>query len=666
MTVDAAPAVRPLALPASRARTRTWLAAGALLAAFAGRIALAWLHVTPNYFPDEYLYAALGRSLGSLDGSTVRGGAAHFPALLEPLLAAPAWRVRDVDTAYRVVQVVHAACFTLAALPAYAIARRVGAGPRAAVAAGAGALLVPGALYTGFVLAEPVAYPLALGAVAAGIAALERPGPRTQLLFLALAGLAAFARLQLAVLPFCFVAAALALGVRERGIRRVAREQRLPLGAAALLAVAAGIAFVLRGLGYYAGATDLQFDVASFGRNLTVLFYAGGWAVVPGALLGLALCVARGRSRAEVAFGWLTLTFGGALLLEAAVWGDTSFVQERYLFYVLPLGLAAFCAQAARGWPLPRVQALLAGALLLLSVRVPLTQWTAPGTDDHSPFLLAVERLQLGLGTGTAALVVAGAAALLALAAAAAPFRPRVGLPLVLVLSLAASAAGLGLATSLDHENGYRLLARYVPADRSWVDAADVGSATLLEAAGSRPSDGEEQLFWNRSLTRVAVLPAGSPPDRLAAATLSIDRAGRLHVAGRPLRGPLVVDGYASTVEVADARVVARAPHDRLVVPRGDARLRLYVIGRSHDGMLVGSRGAILFWADRPGTLVVRVSGRDVRIGGTDVHGTRVLRLPVCRAGRRVVPFEATLDRLAAGRPAGGRMSLPRFVAGSC
>jgi hypothetical protein len=653
---------RSLALP----RSRVLLATGALLVAFAVRVALSWLHATPNYFPDEYLYAALGRSFGSFDGATIRGGAAHFPALLEPLLAAPVWHIGSVETAYRLVQIVHAAAFTLAALPAYWIARRVGAGGKAALAVAAGALLIPDALYAGFVLAEPVAYPLALAAVAAGIAALERPSPRTQWLFLACAALATFARLQLAVLPLCFALAVVAIGLREQQLRRLVREQRLPLAAAALAVVGALVGVTLRGLGYYSGASNLHFDVVSIGKNLTVLFYGAGWAIVPGAMLGVGLCIVRPRSRAEAAFGWLAASFGAALLVEAAVWGDSSLVQERYLFYVLPLAGAAFCVQAARGWPLPRVQALLAAALLVLSVRVPLSAWAQPGTDDHLPFLLAVERLQLWFGTSNGDLIVAAAAALLSIAAALGPWRPRIALPALLGASIVAAAASLGAVTALDHSNSLRLLHRYLPAERSWVDAARVGHATLLEAAGNRPSDGEEQLFWNRSLRRVAVLPGGSPPDRLAIANLSIDSHGVLHDRGRTLHGALVVDGYASTVEVRDARVVARAPRDRLVVPDGVARLRLYIIGRSTDGLLVSSRGAILFWTEQPGVLVVRVSGGDVHVGGKTIKGTRVLRLPVCNPGRFVMRFQSTLDRFVDGRPAGGSMSLPRFEAGSC
>ena len=639
-------------------------AATGLLAVFVARVALAWLHVTPNYFPDEYLYAALGRSLGSLDGATVRGGAAHFPSLLQPLLTAPAWRAGGVETGFRLVQAVDAAALTLAAVPAYLIARRLGAARLLAAAVAAGALLVPDTVYAGFVLAEPVAYPLALAAVLVGMDALERPRARTQWLFLGCAGLAAFARLQLAVLPLCFALAALAMGLRERDLRRVLREQRLPLAVGGLAAAALAAAVLARGLGYYSGARNLHLDVVSIGRNLTVLFYAGGWAVVPGALVGLWACIGSPRSRADAAFGWLTASLGTALVLEAAVWGDTSLVQERYLFYLVPLGLAAFCAQAARGWPLPRVQAALAAGLLLLSVRVPLSGWASPGSDDHSPFLLAVERLQFGLGTSGAAFLVAAVAAVLSLAAALGPWRPQLAVRVLPALALGASAAMLGCVTLLDHENAVRLSHRYLPAERSWVDAAAVGEATLVEAAGNRPSDGEEQLFWNRSIRRVAVLPGGAPPDRLASASLSIDRRGVLRERGEALRGPLVVDGYASTVQLEGARLVASAPRDRLYMPRGEARLRLYALGRSADGLIVGSRGAIIFWADRPGVLVVRASGHDVTVDGHAAAGA--VRVPVCRAGKVVVPFTATLDRLVGGRPAGGHMALPRFLPGSC
>src|SRR5204862_2574296 len=115
------------------------------------------------------------------------------------------------------------------------------------------AVACPDLLYASFVMADPIAYPLVLGGIYAGVCALERPTRRAQLAFVALAGLAAFARLQYVVLPAAFVVAAVVL---ER--RRVLRVHRLPL---ALLALPVGAALAggpARGLGYYSGVARLH------------------------------------------------------------------------------------------------------------------------------------------------------------------------------------------------------------------------------------------------------------------------------------------------------------------------------------------------------------------------------------------------------------------------
>src|SRR4051812_46117384 len=595
------------AVAAAVPRVRAVAVATALLLAFGVRVALAWRHTTPDYFPDEYLYTELGRSFSAFHWASVRGSSAHFPALLQPLFTALAWRIDSIGSAFRAVQLIESAAFTLAAVPAYLLARRTGAGGKLAATVAAGTLLVPDALYAGFVLAEAIAYPLALAAIAAGVSSLAEPRRRSQVLFLVFSALAPFARLQLGVVPLCFAAAAIAIGLSERRLRHTLREQSLVFGAIAVtgILVLAGVA--ARGLGYYAAARHLHFVPASIPRNLTVLLYASGWAIVPAAAVGLWVAVARPRSRAQAGFGWLTAFLGGALLFEAAVWGDTQFVQERYVFYLLPLALVAFCVQATQGWPLRRVQALLAVGMLVLSARVPLSRWTGPGTDDHAPFLLAVQRLELSHGVATATGLVAVLAGLFSVAAALGPWRPRLATPLLLGLALAGSAAALAEATSFDHLNSRIKVDLYLPAERSWIDAQQLGPATLLEAAGSHPTDGEEQLFWNRSLRRVALLPSGSPPDRLAATQLRIDARGALLAHGQPLRGPLVVDGFGSTVRLQDARVVAAAPHDRLWLPRADARIRLYVAGRSESGWLWRS-GRIMYWTDRPGVLIVPVT----------------------------------------------------------
>ena len=80
-----------------------WVLGTLITVSVVGRSILAWRHSTSRYFPDEYIYTALSRSIahGSL---TIQGNAAHFPALLEPLVAAPLWGFFSTETAYRLVQ----------------------------------------------------------------------------------------------------------------------------------------------------------------------------------------------------------------------------------------------------------------------------------------------------------------------------------------------------------------------------------------------------------------------------------------------------------------------------------------------------------------------------------------------------------------------------------
>ena len=89
MAIDAAlPAVaRPFAL--ARGLTARVALTIVVLASFALRLVASAAHPTPRYFPDEYLYTALARALGSGQAPNVRGTPANFPALLEPILAAP-------------------------------------------------------------------------------------------------------------------------------------------------------------------------------------------------------------------------------------------------------------------------------------------------------------------------------------------------------------------------------------------------------------------------------------------------------------------------------------------------------------------------------------------------------------------------------------------------
>ena len=151
-----------LAVPLARLRAApVSLALGGLVGvSFALRLAAALAHATPLYFPDEYIYGTIARSIATTGHPAIRGTAAHFPALLEPLLAAPFWLLHNAELAYRLTQGMNALAMSLAAVPVYLLCRRIGLGAGFGLGAAAAAVAIPDLLFANFVLADPIAYPL--------------------------------------------------------------------------------------------------------------------------------------------------------------------------------------------------------------------------------------------------------------------------------------------------------------------------------------------------------------------------------------------------------------------------------------------------------------------------------------------------------------------------
>lgn len=588
-------------------------------ASFVVRTVLAWLRTTPVFFPDEYIYAALGRSLAESGRPVIRGGSAHFPALLQPLLTAPAWLVGDVGHAFRLVQAIGALAMSLAAIPVYLLALRLGLSRRIALALAALAVLVPDLVYASFVASEPFAYPLVLSAVAAMVAAIARPTRRAQLAFVAFACLAALARVQLAVLPAVFLGATLLTGIRERRTRAALREQLIPLALFAVPIAAVLVAGPARALGPYRAVLGFNPDPIEFvrwvGWDAMSLAYASGWIVVPGALIGLWLAFGRPRSRAEIAFGATTVVLAVALLAEAGMLQSSltkvGEIQERYVFYLVPLAGIAFALYAARGWPLRVPHLVLAAALVLVSVRVPLSGFAVASTLDASPILYGVYWLTGELGhASSAAVVVAASVAVLTAAGVAGSLRPRLGTPVALALAIFATAAASAGAVAFDVTSTSATKRMYLPADPSFVDRAGLRHVALLQSWGGRRAPTLEQLFWNRSVDRVLLLPGAGPIDAFHSDRVTVGGDGRLLIHGARFRGPLLVDGYASYVRMRDARVVARGPVSALWAPAGAPRLELYAIGRYYDGWLADVSAVYLWPATKGGSLSGRLTMR--------------------------------------------------------
>ena len=119
----------------------------------------------PWILPDELVYTDLARSVADGHLPAVRGATSLGWGVIYPLIVAPAWVVlgNGLD-AYRAALVVNALVMSLAAVPAYLLARLV-VERRAALLVAAGAVLVPTMALTGSVMTENAAYPLFLTAL---------------------------------------------------------------------------------------------------------------------------------------------------------------------------------------------------------------------------------------------------------------------------------------------------------------------------------------------------------------------------------------------------------------------------------------------------------------------------------------------------------------------
>lgn len=664
------------------------LIGGLVALSFALRLVTGWLRATPNYFSDEYLYAELGRSLLESGRPLVRGVDVTFPALLQPLLTAPVWLVGDVWVSYRLIQGLGALAMSLAAVPAYLLARRIGAGRSLALGGAAFTLAIPDLLFASWVTAEPFAYPLLLTAVLTATVALAEPTRRHGALLLVFAGLATLARVQFVVLPVCFLAALLIVGLRERRVRQALREQSLVLAAFGIATLLAGAVGFTRLLGLYESALDQRAAplelIERVGVNLLILAYASGWILLPGAIVAFGLALARPRDRTELAFAAFALPVIVSLLLEAGFVGAVEHAQERYVFYALPLAGVAFCLYASRGWPLRVLHALVAAVLLTASATVPLAGFAAAEGKAHSPLLLAAFRLEEWMASpSNGSLALAAAAGVLLATAVLVSRSPRHATPIALGLAVVASTAAWAGAVAFDNRNSEAVKKAFLPSEPSWIDRLGVDDVVLVRGPHGVKTEALEQLFWNRSLTRVALLPGAEEVDHVHSPKLRVGPDGTLLLDGRALRSSVLVDGYAGTIRLADADVLGSSPSSTLWRPRSEARLSLYLAGRYSDGWLAGA-GRLYLWPRRPGgvvsgrlqlpvvappapvTLRFNAKGAPPLVVRLRAGESRTVSFPVCSRGPWYVSFTSDDRGFVGGRIVSARAGEPRLVAAAC
>src|SRR3954469_5627343 len=181
---------RAVAIPAW-----AWLA-GIVVCSAVLRIALAHRIVAPWIMVDEIVYSELAKSFAAHGHLLVRGVPSHGYGFVYPVLLAPSWRIfSSVPDAYVAAKLTNSIVMSLAAVPAYFLARRL-VPVRLALVVAALTVAVPSMLYTGTLMTENAFYPIFVTFVLALVAMLDRPTPARQVIALALCAVAYATRTQ--------------------------------------------------------------------------------------------------------------------------------------------------------------------------------------------------------------------------------------------------------------------------------------------------------------------------------------------------------------------------------------------------------------------------------------------------------------------------------------
>lgn len=599
----------------------TWLTGIVVVSALV-RIALAHRIVTPWIMVDELVYSELAKSLAAQGEFLVRGVPSNGYGFVYPALIAPAFGLFDsVPHAYALAKGINAVVMSLAAVPAYLLARRL-VSPAPALIAAVLSLVIPSMLYTGMLMTENVFYPLFLLTALMVVLTLERPTPLRQMLLLVLCGVGFATRAQaVAFIPSVLVAPVIH-GWIERDLRARLRRFAPLYGVVGGLTVLALIATLARGrspltlLGAYRSAADNGY---TFGNVFHYLLWHAAeldlyLGVVPLAALLAIWFAPRTVSPAARAYTAATIPIVVFFLVEVAAFASTeSFrIEERNDFYLAPLMLIAMVGLAGdRVVPLAR-RPLIAAALVAgtLPVAVPFAKFVNSSAVSDTFGLLPWWWLQdQGIHFRTLRFVALGIGLIAAAAFVLAPRRFGIAFSVLTI--------GYLVCSTLVVENGRHgihqasvgsLWAGIRVTHPDWIDRAVGRDATVAfvwhYTGETRPLWNNE--FFNRSVGDVYTVDGPDPADgglpetpvneradgTLVTASGSAPRVGYAvsytDLAGRPVardprvglalyrvNGPLVVLTRVTGIYANDTWSGRRVTYRRLRCPGGHLAVRL-------------------------------------------------------------------------------------------
>ncbi len=382
-------------------RLPVWVVlAGVVLASFVLRAWLARDMVAPFIMVDELIYSELARSIAAEGTLQVRDVPAGGFSVVYPLLISPAYAIfDDLPTAYAAVKTLNALYMSLAAIPAYFLARRVLETPLSLLASVL-AVALPSLVYTGTVMTENVFYPLFLTTALALVLTLERPTLPRQAALLALVAVSFGTRVQaIAIVPAVVVAPLILAVLQRRPLRATLKPFR------ALYAVIVGVGLlvlvvqVVRGhsvsdlLGAYSVVGEGDYRPAEVARfflyHLAELdLYLG---VLPVAAFLVVVALARQLDPSFAAFAAAAISLTVSLLLVVAAFASVfaNRIQERNTFVLAPFFLIALLVFADRGAPRPPALAIPAAiGAALLPLTIPFDRFIETGAISDTLALL--------------------------------------------------------------------------------------------------------------------------------------------------------------------------------------------------------------------------------------------------------------------------------------
>ena len=399
--------------------------------------------VAPFIMVDEIIWSEVARGIADAGEPLLRDEPDPGYSIVYPLLISPVYALfESLPDAYAGVKTLNALVMSLAAVPAFFLARRVVRDGLALLAA-LMAIAIPSMAYTGTVMTENAFYPLFLVVALVLVLVLERPTPLLVVALLALVGLAFATRVQTVAIAAAVLLAPLVLAVFEgRGLGATISRFRWLYGIVAGSALVVLLLQIASGnlLGAYSAVGDRSYDVSEALRYLWWHVAELSLYVLVIPLAATIVLVARARSLDAKLQAFLAATVALTVCIVPVVATFASEfsdrIEERNMFYVAPLLCIGLLAWIERDAPRPRLLAAIAAVFsALLVVAVPLDRFLTTSAITDTLMLLPLWSLQDRIGEDWIALAALGLAVALAAAFLFVPRRYALALPL-LVLGL--------------------------------------------------------------------------------------------------------------------------------------------------------------------------------------------------------------------------------------